>query len=153
MGLESEKTSDFFDANSFTWSISGSLLGPLIGFGKSKSAENAAKASAKAALSSYEQTVLQAVREVDDAIVAIRTSKEAYAQREIQAKAARNAARLSHARYDEGLTSYLEVLDIERSLFQADLGASAGRELYLISVVQLYKALGGGWIEETSPQL
>ena len=145
VGLESEQGRNFFEGDSFSWSIGGSLLGPLIDFGKSRSAQEAQEASARAALGTYEQTVLQAVREVDDALVAIRTSKDAYLQRGIQTKAARNAGRLSHARYDEGVTSYLEVLDIERSLFDAEIGYSTNRELYLTSIVQLYKALGGGW--------
>lgn len=148
VGLQSEKGSDFFDGDSFTWSIGGSLLGPIIDFGKSRSAQEAQEAAAEAALHSYEQTVLQAVQEVDDSLIAIRTSSDAYEQRRVQTKAARNAARLSHARYDEGVTSYLEVLDIERSLFEAELGASFNREQYLTSIVQLYKALGGGWKEE-----
>ena len=147
VGLQSSRGSDFPEARSFTWSIGGNILGPLVDFGKSKSAEEAARARAQAAMFSYEQTVLQAVREVEDSIVGIRTSKEGYEQRILQTKAAANAARLSRARYDEGVTTYLEVLDIERSLFEAELGASANRELYLISIVQLYKSLGGGWIE------
>lgn len=148
IGLESEQGRDFIDAGSFTWSIGGSLLGPLLDFGKSKSVQEAREAEAKAALSSYEQTVIQAVSEVDDALVAIKTSKEAYNQRSAQIKAASNASRLSHARYDEGVTSYLEVLDVERSLFDAQIGASNSREAYLSSIIQLYKALGGGWRDQ-----
>ena len=87
----------------------------------------------------------RAVQEVEDSLVAIRTYREEYDYRTYQVSAARNAAMLSRARYDEGVTSYLEVLDIERSLFQAELGASVNLQNYLSSIVQLYKALGGGW--------
>ena len=150
IGLQSEKASDFFEGDSFTWSIGGSLLGPIVDFGKSRSAQEAQEAAAEAALHSYEQTVLQAVQEVDDSLIAIQTASDAYLQRTSQTKAARNAARLSHARYDEGVTSYLEVLDIERSLFEAELGASINREQYLTSIVLLYKALGGGWRDDSA---
>ena len=64
----------------------------------------------------------------------------------LQVDAARNAAVLSRARYDGGVTSYLEVLDIERSLFSAELSQSQTRRLYITSIIDLYKALGGGWV-------
>ena len=63
----------------------------------------------------------------------------------MQVTAARSAARLSRARYDGGVTSYLEVLDSERSLFTAEIAASQVRRAQLVSIVDLYKALGGGW--------
>jgi multidrug efflux system outer membrane protein len=59
--------------------------------------------------------------------------------------AARSAATLSRARYDGGVTSYLEVLDTERSLFSAEIAASAANRALLVALVDLYKALGGGW--------
>ncbi|MCO6430036.1 MAG: efflux transporter outer membrane subunit [Deltaproteobacteria bacterium] len=149
VGLESIEDSNFFHGNAKTWSIGGSLLGPLIDFGRSSSAIDAAEAEAKEALLGYEQSVIQAVREVEDALVAIRTTREGQKYRENQVTAARNAATLSRTRYDEGIAPYLEVLDIERSLFEAELGASNQRETYLRSVVQLYKALGGGWVQES----
>ena len=148
VGLESNKTSDFFHHGSFTWSIGGSLLGPLVDFGKSKYAQEAQEASAKAALGNYEQTVIQAVREVDDALVAIRTSRASLAQQENAVKAAANADKLAHARYDEGVSPYLEVLIIERSLFGAQVEASNDQESYLTSIIQLYKSLGGGWKDQ-----
>jgi multidrug efflux system outer membrane protein len=63
----------------------------------------------------------------------------------MQVEAARSAATLSRARYDGGVTSYLEVLDSERSLFSAEIAASDARRARLIAIVDLYKALGGGW--------
>lgn len=145
VGLQSEETSELLTRDAFTWSIGGDFLGPLIDFGKGRSRVAGAEARAEEARHGYEQTVIQAVREVEDAAVAIRTFAEEYKSRTAQAKAARNAAKLSRARYDEGVTSYLEVLDIERSLFDAELSASIARQRHLSSVVQLYKALGGGW--------
>lgn len=145
IGLGSSETSDLFNKEATTWSIGSDFLGPLLDFGKSRSEVDLAKAEAQAALKSYEQSVIQAVREVDDALVGIRTYTEENASRKFQVEAARNAAKLARARYDQGVTSYLEVLDIERSLFEAELGASQSREAYLQAIVGLYKALGGGW--------
>jgi multidrug efflux system outer membrane protein len=104
-----------------------------------------AEAQAQQALESYEQSVLVAVREVEDALVSVRTFKEENKVRTAQVKAGRSASFLSRRRYVDGVTSYLEVLDTERSLFNAELAQSNTQERYLSSIVQLYKALGGGW--------
>ena len=72
--------------------------------------------------------------------------------REEQHIAAQSAAFLSRARYDGGVTSYLEVLESERSLFRAELLASSTRREHLVSIVNLYKALGGGWLAIAEPE-
>jgi multidrug efflux system outer membrane protein len=69
-----------------------------------------------------------------------------------QARAARNARGLSKDRYDQGITSYLEVLETERQLFSAELDLSELKQLKLSAYVALYKALGGGWISEEEMQ-
>lgn len=150
IGLQSLESNELLKGDARTWSIGGTLIGPLLDFGRSSSVIEAAEADAKASILSYEQTVLNAVREVEDALVAIRTSRDGYINREAQVSAARNAAKLSRARYDEGVSPYIEVLDVERSLFTAELGASTDRELFLVSIVNLYKALGGGWNPEVA---
>jgi len=96
-------------------------------------------------LNQYEQTILTAFREVEDALVATYTYQAEYEARQRSVEAAINAASLSWVRYEGGMTSYLEVLDLQRSQFNAELSASEALELQLASVVQLYKALGGGW--------
>ena len=72
-----------------------------------------------------------------------------HAIRAAQVKAGKSAAFLSRRRYMDGVTSYLETLDTERSLFNAELAHSAALERYLNSIVQLYRALGGGWSDES----
>ena len=96
----------------------------------------------------YEQAVLNGLRDVDDSLTRVRTSRNEHLARQRQLAAARNAARLSRARYDGGLVSYLEVLDSERSLFQAELLESQTRQQQLSAVVGLYRALGGGWLAD-----
>ena len=97
------------------------------------------------AILGYEATVLDAFREVEDALIAIRTLRDEYEAREWQVASSQQARRLSRARYDGGVTSYLEVLDIERSLFQAELDASRTLQEHLSAIVDLYASLGGGW--------
>ncbi|MGW8315731.1 MAG: TolC family protein, partial [Bacteroidales bacterium] len=93
-----------------------------------------------------EQSVLNAFQEVDDALIDITTYRTEFEARQRQVKAAVNAATLSRARYDGGQTGYLEVLETERSKFNAELEASAVRRYLFSSYIYLYKALGGGWI-------
>jgi multidrug efflux system outer membrane protein len=135
-------------AASAAWSVSGSLLGPIFNFGKNKARVEVERKRTEQAYLMYDQSVLNAFREVEDALTGVSTYDDQYLAVERQRIAAANAAMLSRARYDEGLTSYLEVLDSERTLFDADLNASQVFQLWLNSYVYLYKSLGGGWISE-----
>ena len=116
--------------------------------GRNRNRVEIEQARTEQALLAYEQTVQRAFREVEDALVAVRTYRAEHAARSRQVAAARSAAMLSRARYDGGVTSYLEVLDTERSLFSAELAESQTLRLYLDAVITLYKALGGGWNPE-----
>jgi multidrug efflux system outer membrane protein len=145
IGLNSRESTELFTADGRTWSIGGNLLGPLVDLGKSWSRTDAAEAVAEQALKRYEGTVLQAVREVEDAMVEVRTFHEENRVRERQVRAAESADGLSRRRYADGVTSYLEVLSTQESLFSAELARSNTQQRYLSAIVQLYKALGGGW--------
>jgi multidrug efflux system outer membrane protein len=103
-------------------------------------------------VSFYENTVLTAFREVEDALVAVETYKRQVAALDRQVAAARNANELSKERYDQGITSYLEVLETERQLFSAELDLSGLQQEQLNAYVGLYKALGGGWISAEEMQ-
>ena len=148
LGLNASNDNNLFSQDARTWSIGAGLVGPLIDLGKSWSRVDAAEAQAEQALQSYEQSVLQAVREVEDALVSVRTYAQEHATRASQVKAGKSGAFLSRRRYMDGVTSYLEVLDTERSLFQAELAHSNTQEKYLGAMVQLYRSLGGGWLPE-----
>ena len=128
------------------YSVGGSILGPIFNWGKNKRRVEIQKETARQALLRYEQAVLNAFREVDDALIEVDTYGREVNSRERQKEAAINAAMLSRARYDGGQTAYLEVLDTERSMFNAELEASAAKGALLSSYLYLYKALGGGWI-------
>jgi multidrug efflux system outer membrane protein len=145
LGLNSTQSSELFSADGKTWSVGGNLLGPIIDLGKSWSRTDAAEAQAEQALQRYQGVVLQAVREVEDAMVEVRTFYQEHAVRQAQLVAAQSADMLSRRRYNDGVTSYLEVLSTQESLFSAELARSNTMQRYLSAIVQLYKALGGGW--------
>lgn len=146
-GLASDDLSTLTEGNP-AWSISGSLLGPIFNFGKNTSRVEIEEARTEQALYQYENTVLNAFREVEDALVEVHTFKEQLQSIERQYLAAKNAEMLSSMRYDGGVTSYLEVLESERTLFTAELQLSEIRQLTFNSYIKLYKALGGGWISK-----
>jgi len=128
------------------WSVGGSLLGPIYDFGKNRSRVEIEKALTQQSRYFYEKTVLTAFREVDDALVDIETLKRQYESTERRLKAAANANFLSKERYDKGVTSYLEVLDSERNLFEVELRNSELLQQVFNAYVRLYQALGGGWM-------
>ncbi len=125
--------------------VGADLFGPLFNSGASQQQVDLEVARTEQLINQYEQTILSALREVEDALVAVDTYEREYAARQRQRASAENAAKLSWVRYDNGATSYLEVLDLERSLFGAQLTASETLQLTITSVIQLYQALGGGW--------
>lgn len=116
------------------------LNGPALGF-----QQEAAEAQARQAVAQYEQTVLTAFREVEDSLVAVRTLLVQHDAQQQQVTALQSALRLAELRYKGGLANYLDVLVARRNLFEAELSLTGTRRLHLVSVVQLYKALGGGW--------
>ncbi len=121
------------------------LNGQVLGF-----QQEVAEAIAKEALADYEKAVLTAFREVEDALVAVRTAREQNKAQQQQVAALQSALRLAELRYKGGLANYLDVLVARRNLFEAELAQTASQRLQLVSIVQLYKALGGGWSPETT---
>jgi multidrug efflux system outer membrane protein len=110
-----------------------------------ESQQAAARARVDQARGRYEQTVLQAWREADDALVALRLSRDQLTGQETQTQALARAYNLAVQRYENGVSSYLEVLDAQRSLFNAQLSLVAQQRAYLAQTVRLYRALGGSW--------
>jgi len=148
-GLASNELSSLFSGSGVVWNAGVNLFGPLFNFGKNLRRVEIEQARYEQFLAEYEQRVLVAFKEVEDALIEIRTYRDELSAREFQFRAADNAARLSNARYFGGQTSYLEVLESERQQFNAALDAAGALTDQLIAYVRLYKALGGGWISET----
>ena len=138
--LSSLLTNKGFVANGF-----GSLVGPLFNFGQNKQLVEVQRKQAEVAYYQYQQTVLSAFADVDNALASYRTLDEEHHQRKLQVDAASRALVLSQARYDNGYTSYLEVIVSQTNLFDAQLLESTTQQQKLNAVVSLYKALGGGW--------
>jgi multidrug efflux system outer membrane protein len=145
LGLASNDLDDFISSDNKVWGISANLFGPIFDAGRGKARVEAERARTEQLLNSYQLTVLTAFQEVEDSLISIETYRREAGAREMQMEAARSATALSRARYDGGVTSYLEVLESERSLFRAELLASSTRREQVVSIVTLYKALGGGW--------
>jgi len=125
------------------------LAGPLLNAQSLGFEQRAAEAQAKQALAQYEQTILIAFKEVEDALVAISTISEQLKAQRQQVDALHSALHIANLRYQGGITSYVDVLLAKRNLFDAEFSLSAAQRFHLVSVVQLYNALGGGWTPES----
>lgn len=128
--------------------LGAQILGPIFNNSANKRRVEVEQARTEQLLNNYEFTFLNALREVEDAMIAVQTYENEFELRRNQVLDAEEAARLSWVRYDGGLTSYLEVLDLQRSSFNSRLKASETLQLQLTSTVRLYQALGGGWVPE-----
>jgi multidrug efflux system outer membrane protein len=127
--------------------VEGGVSVPLFRGGKLLNQERAARARAEQAKSQYEQTVLTALREASDALAGVRLDRDQIVAQQTEAQALRRAYGIAQRRYQSGISSYLDVLDAQRSLFDAELSLTQIQRQYLAATVQLYKALGGGWTE------
>jgi len=144
--LTADLGAQFADQTTGIFGLGAQLFGPIYNAGEISNQIEVEIAKTEQLLNIYEQTILNAYREVDDALVSVRTYEVEFDARRRQVEAAQNAAELSWTRYEGGMTSYLEVLDLQRSLFSSRLKASESLQLQLTSVVRLYQALGGGWV-------
>ena len=145
LGVASPHLHNLFESGSKFGAAGFGLAGPLINAQTLGYEQQAVEAQARQVLAQYEKTVLVAFREVEDALVAVRTAREQSQAQEAQVAALRSALHLAELRYRGGISNYLDVLTAKRSLFDAELSLAATNRLNLVSVVQLYKALGGGW--------
>ena len=148
IGLAGPSLATTFSPEGLIWSIGAGLLAPVFEGGRLSSLEEASWANLEQAVALYRQQVITAWREVNDAAISVRKLGEVATQEEIQVTAATNAERLARHRYDGGVSNYLEVLDAQRSLFSSELTLAQTNRDQLVALVQLYKALGGGWQEK-----
>ncbi len=147
-GTQSTDFARWFGSGTNVWQAFAGISVPLFTEGRPGGEQvNIARARAAQARSRYEQTVLVALREAEDALVALRTARDRTAAQTIQAVALRRALELADVRYRTGIASYLEVLDAQRGLFGAELSLTQAELDQLVAAVQLYRALGAGWPE------
>jgi multidrug efflux system outer membrane protein len=132
-------------SNNFFMNLGANVAGAIFDAGRRQSAVDVEIARAEQALNQYETAVLNAFREVEDALVAVETYRNEYQVRTEQLAAAQGALDVANVLYDEGLVDLMVVLDLQRSVFGTELRVSEVLQLHHTSVVQLYRALGGGW--------
>jgi multidrug efflux system outer membrane protein len=144
-GYQSSALTSLFSGPAGLWNIFGQALQPVFAGGRIKSGVRLSEARAQEATLTYQQAILQSFREVSDALVAHRKDQEFRVQQELLTASAEDATRLSNMRYNGGVTSYLEVLDSDTRYFEAQNTLAQAQLNELLSVVQLYRALGGGW--------
>jgi multidrug efflux system outer membrane protein len=121
---------------------------PIFQSGRGKALVDVAESQAKQSELAYRRGVLQAYREVADALAVTSTSRDFIEQTAVREKAAREVLRLQRLRYKAGVVSYLEILDAERQLFAAEIELVRARLRHVEGYVELYRALGGGWSDE-----
>ena len=147
-GFSSVELSDLFMGSAHTWQFAGSLVGPIFTAGAIEGTVEQAESQQQQLLVAYERAIQNAFREVDDALIGHRKSRERLATQARQIDALRHYARLSRLRFEGGYTSYLEVLDAERSLFNVELSHAQTQNNVIQALINTYKAMGGGWVTE-----
>jgi multidrug efflux system outer membrane protein len=147
-GYASTDLSNLFSGPARTWSWAAPLTAPIFTGGAIRGQVRAAEAAQQQAVLRYQQTIQAAFREVEDALIDQRRTRERLAVQDRQIDSLRTYARFARLRFDNGYTSYIEVLDAERSLFTAELSRAQTKDVLFQALVSLYKAMGGGWIVE-----
>jgi len=144
-GFLSSALTDLFTKPAGVWNFAASVTQPIFTAGLLQANVRLAEAQQQQVLLAYQQTIQNAFRDVSDALVAYQKTREAREQQELLATAAQDSARLAHVRYDGGSTAYLEVLTNETNYLAAELALSQARLNEMLSLVQIYSTLGGGW--------
>ena len=145
LGFQSNQLSNLFTGPSGAWSFVPQITQPIFTAGRLKSNVRSAKAQQELALIGYQQVVQNAFREVADGLIQYRKVKEIRVQQELLVTTLRDRSRLAYLRYEGGVDTLLSALDADRELFSAELDLTQTKRNELVSLVQLYKALGGGW--------
>jgi multidrug efflux system outer membrane protein len=147
-GTASSDLSDLFKGPSQTWQFAGQLLQPIFTGGALTGQLQVAEAVQQQALLNYQQVIQKAFAEVDDSLIAISKLREQLKDQAAQVNALQRNVDLAMLRYQNGYSDYLTVVDAERNLYTAQLQYVQDQGLLFTSLVNLYKALGGGWVTE-----
>ena len=150
-GWENDALKGFF-SSPFSY-VAGQLAAPVFSFGRKKARYRAALAAYDESRLKYEQKVLEAFKETDDAVTAYRNVRETTALKISSRNAAHKYVELAELQYRSGSINYIEVLDAQRRYFDAQIGVSNAVRDENLALVQLYKALGGGWQSSANPHI
>jgi outer membrane protein, multidrug efflux system len=147
-GSESSALSQLFSGPARSWSFGANLLQPLLSSQSNLYQVDLANAQKRQALLQYQQSIQTAFQEVSDALIARQKYAELQVAQQAQVDAQRKADSIALARYRIGYASYFDVINADRDLFTAELALSAAHLNTMLSLVQLYRAVGGGWQTE-----
>jgi multidrug efflux system outer membrane protein len=145
LGFESGQITSLFSGSRNVWSVLPQVTQPIFTGGRLKSNVRLTQAEREFLLVDYQRTIQGAFREVSDSLIAYQKVREVREQRTLLVETLRDRSRLSYLRYTGGVATLLDALDADRELFDAERSLALARRDELLSVVQLYKALGGGW--------
>jgi len=145
LGGESASLSDLFSAPAHVWQIGGSAAQTIFDAGRTGQQVEQARAREQQLLARYASAIQNAFKDTLDALVAQRTAREALDAEQARVTALQNSYRLAQLRYDNGVSSLLDVLDVERGLLDAELNRIEAQRAQLAATADLFKALGGGW--------
>jgi outer membrane protein, multidrug efflux system len=145
LGYESGQLTSLFSGSRNIWNLAGSVTQPIFTGGRIKSNIRFTQAQRDFFLIDYQKTIQSAFRDVSDALIVYQKIREVRTQRGLLVDTLRDRSRLSYLRYTGGVATLLDALDADRELFDAERSLAQARRDELLSVVQLYRALGGGW--------
>jgi outer membrane protein, multidrug efflux system len=145
LGFQSDQLSNLFSGPNRAWTFVPQVTQPIFTGGRLKSDVKFARAQQEFAVVQYQQTIQNAFKEVADALIQYRKVREIRAQQELLVATLRDRSQLAYLRYRGGVDTLLNALDSDRELFDAELDLTKSKRDELLSLVQLYKALGGGW--------
>ncbi|MBL8394481.1 MAG: efflux transporter outer membrane subunit [Candidatus Accumulibacter sp.] len=147
-GYASTSMSKLFDSQSKVWQYAAPISMPIFTAGAIAGQVQAAEATQQQALFSYQKAIQEAFREVNDSLVSQERTHEQLKAQKRQVEALQTYAATARLRYENGYTSYIEVLDAERSLFNAQLQYTQTQQAQFQAMINLYLAMGGGWVSE-----
>lgn len=147
-GSQSDKLRKFLTSPAEIWQYGINAVQTIFDAGKTYYRVEATKAVRDQALFNYRQTILNAFREVEDALIDVKINQDLVKEHAIQVNVVTDYLHLAKLRYDEGEVDYLNVLDAERRLFDAQLSLVSAQADNMEAVVRLYSALGGGWVKD-----
>ncbi|MFB0935410.1 MAG: efflux transporter outer membrane subunit [Propionivibrio sp.] len=148
LGSVSAASSDFLSGPAEVAAIAANLSGPIFTFGAIEGQVRSAEAGERAAMANYQATIINALRDTNDALVGTQKAADAFVAQQARVKALREYARLSRLRFENGTASYLDVLYADNELFSAELAAVGAGSDRLVQLIGVYRALGGGWVDE-----
>jgi multidrug efflux system outer membrane protein len=148
LGTASSGLSNLFTGAARTWTYAAAVNQPIFTGGTLLGQLTVSEAQQKQALYGYQRAIQTAFAEVENSLVDQAKTRDQVAAQRRQVEALARYAQLARLRYDNGYTSYIEVLDAERSLFQAQLQLAQTQGQLYFALINLYGALGGGWVDE-----